>query len=65
MHCLIKHQAMKTYWRSGGIPPGKVSPSLMDRELVGGGGAQSRSERGDEDKNSEPLPGIEPRSSSP
>jgi hypothetical protein len=66
---------MKAYWGSGGIdsrildlgtrwrwvvsftPQGKSPWYLLDRRL---GGSQSRSGRSGEEKNSEPLPGLEP-----
>jgi hypothetical protein len=43
------------------LPPGKELPVPIGKRL---GGPQSRSGRGDEEKNSQPPPGIEPRSSS-
>jgi hypothetical protein len=60
--CLTKQHAMKTYWRSGGIasPPGKEAPGA---HLIGGWVGPSR--HGVEEKNSQPLSGIELRSSSP
>jgi hypothetical protein len=39
------------------LPPGKSPRYLLDRRL---GGPQSRSGRGGEEKNSQPLPGLEP-----
>jgi hypothetical protein len=39
------------------LPPGKRLPYTLHRRL---GGPQSRSGRGGEEKNSQPLPGIEP-----
>jgi hypothetical protein len=39
------------------LPPGKEPWYPLDRRL---GGSQSRSGRGGEEKNSQPLPGIEP-----
>jgi hypothetical protein len=39
------------------LPPGKNPLVLMYRRL---GGSQSRSGRGGEEKNSQPLPGLEP-----
>jgi hypothetical protein len=39
------------------LPPGKDPGYLIDRRL---GGPQSRSGRGGEEKNSQPLPGLEP-----
>jgi hypothetical protein len=39
------------------LPPGKSPSYPLDRRL---GGPQSRSERDGEEKNSQPLPGIEP-----
>jgi hypothetical protein len=67
---LTEHHAMKAYWESGGTAPlilwprhwMEVSGQLqspwyqMDRGL---GGPQSRSGRGGEEKNSQPLPGLE------
>jgi hypothetical protein len=44
------------------LPPGKEHRYPIDRRL---GGPQSRSGRGDEEKNSQPLPGLKPRSDSP
>jgi hypothetical protein len=43
-------------------PQRKSRSYLLDRSL---GGPQSRSGHGGEEKNSQPLPGLEPRSSSP
>jgi hypothetical protein len=40
------------------LPPRKGSLYPSDKRL---GGTQSRSGRGDEEKNSQPLPGIQPR----
>jgi hypothetical protein len=71
--CLTKHHAMKTYWGSGGTAPcildlgtrcrwmplypqGKHHRYPQDKRL---GGPQCRSGRGSEEKNSQPLPGIE------
>jgi hypothetical protein len=42
------------------LPPGKESLLQLDRRL---GGPQRRSERGGEKKDSQPPPGIEPRTS--
>jgi hypothetical protein len=53
---LSKLHAMETYGASGGIPPRKEPRYPLDRRL---GGFQSRSGRGDEEKNSQPLPGFE------
>jgi hypothetical protein len=39
------------------LPPGKEPWYLLDRRL---GGPQSRSGRSGEEKNSQPLPGLEP-----
>jgi hypothetical protein len=39
------------------LPPGKEPLYPLDRRL---GGLQNRSGRGDEEKNSQPPPGIEP-----
>jgi hypothetical protein len=44
------------------LPSGKERPLPIRQRL---GGSQSRSGRGDKEKNSQPLPGIESRSSSP
>jgi len=83
--CFIKHHAMNTYWRSGGIAPHipnlgarwkwvasftprplypwvKNTRYSLDRSLYG---PQSWSGCGGKQKNSKPLPGIEPRSCSP
>jgi hypothetical protein len=42
---------------SAALPPGKEPRFLLDRSL---GGSQSWSGRGGEEKNSQPLPGLEP-----
>jgi hypothetical protein len=39
------------------LPSGNLSLTPLDRRL---GGTQSRSRRGGEEKNSQPLPGLEP-----
>jgi len=44
------------------LPPGKYPRYPLNRRLVG---AQSRSGRGGEENKALPLPGIEPRLSSP
>jgi hypothetical protein len=73
---LNKHHVMKAYWGSGGIDPhinlgtrcgqlhapaalpqGKGPWYPLDRRL---GGPQNRSRRSGEEKNSQPLPGLEP-----
>jgi hypothetical protein len=68
---LTEHQAMKAYWGSGCIAPRilEFGPSRLlhalvplDRRL---GGPQSRSGRGGEEKNFQPLPGLEPPSIQP
>jgi hypothetical protein len=42
---------------SAALPPGKELSYPLHRRL---GGPQSRSERGDEQRNWQPLPGLEP-----
>jgi hypothetical protein len=75
--CLTKHHAMKSYSSTHSLtsaldgvsgqlhaptalPPGKEPPAPSGWRL---GGLQSHSGRGDEERNSQPPSGIEPRSS--
>jgi hypothetical protein len=57
--CLTKHHAMKTYWGMEVWLHAFLTSG--DRRIDG---PHSKSGRGGEEKNSSPLPGIEPRSSS-
>jgi len=70
---LTEHHAMKVYWGSRGIAPrildlgtrwksvsrpGHFTPWYpLDRSLVG---SQNRSRHGDEERNTQPLPGLKP-----
>jgi hypothetical protein len=67
---MLKHRAMKVYSGSGSIAPRILDLDTRRRWMVSftwapaalppGKEPQSRSGRGSEEKNSQPLPGIEP-----
>jgi hypothetical protein len=61
---LTEHHAMKAYWfhAPAASLPGKSSWYPLDWRL---GWPQSRSGRGGEEKNSQPLPGLEPQTTQP